>query len=209
MDWLTFITNIVARVPVERLLIPPPDTAKGLEKFQASLACAKSPENPGGVAQSASTSATTRPRPTSKSPMPTTEETIWELKRRLGKELYRIEMDLQEGGRIAGKPCDCLSRKHNLGLEATAEELMSYESNPVYGNVVAWVKAHEVEFEPGEIAKRPQQYYQGLAAGVRAFRKEIMGTEVPQPMSLEEAKRLAAERAAQEVEAKWHSAEKK
>ena len=88
-----------------------------------------------------------------------------------------MELDLQAGGRIAGKPCDCLSRKHNLGLEATAEELMSYGSSPVYGKVVAWLRAHEAEFEPGEIARRPPEHYQGLAAEVRAFRKEVLGTE--------------------------------
>jgi len=88
-----------------------------------------------------------------------------------------MEMDLQGGGRIAGKPCDCLSHKHNLGLEATAEELMSYEGNPVYGKVVAWLEAHEAEFEPGEIAGRPPEHYQGLVAEVRALRKEVLRTE--------------------------------
>jgi DNA-binding CsgD family transcriptional regulator len=109
--------------------------------------------------------------------LPTTEETVQELSRRLGKELYRMEMDLQAGGRIAGKPCDCLSHKHNLGLEATAEELMSYQRSPVYGKVVAWLRAHEAEFEPREIARRPPEHYQGLVAEVRAFRKEVLGTE--------------------------------
>lgn len=109
--------------------------------------------------------------------MPTTEETVQELRRRLGKELYRIEMDLQEGARIAGKPCDCLSAKHRLGLDATAEELMSYEANPIYGRIVDWLSAHEVEFEPEEIAKQPPDHYRALAPEVREFRKAVMGTE--------------------------------
>ncbi len=111
---------------------------------------------------------------------PTTEETVQELKRRLGKELYRIEMDLQGGARIAGKPCDCLSRaKHLSGVEATAEELMSYGVDPTYGRIIAWLEAHEREFEPAEIAKHPPEYYQSLAPEVREFRKEVMGTVKP------------------------------
>ena len=109
--------------------------------------------------------------------LPTTEETVRELRRRLAKELYRMEMDLQTGARFAGKPCDCLGKKHNLGVEATAEELMSYESNPVYGKCVAWLRKHEAEFEPGEIARRPPEHYRALAPEVRAFRKEVLGTE--------------------------------
>lgn len=109
--------------------------------------------------------------------MPTTQETIAELKRRLGKELYRMELDLQGGGRISGKPCDCLSAKHRLGLEATAEELMSYDKNPVYNGIVKWLNTHAPSFEPAEIAKHPETYYQMLAPEVRTFRKEVMGTE--------------------------------
>ncbi len=109
--------------------------------------------------------------------LPNTQETASELKRRLGKELYRLELDLQGGGRIAGKPCDCLGKKHNLGIEATAEELMSYENNPAYGQTVNWINTHAVEFEPEEIAKRPPEYYQGLVKEVRDLRKSVMGTE--------------------------------
>ena len=99
------------------------------------------------------------------------------LKDRLGKELYRIELDLQDGGRIAGKPCDCLSKKHRLGIEATAEELMSYERNPVYGDIAAWMSSHSPTFEPQVIAETPASFYQQLAPEVRAFRKQVMGTE--------------------------------
>ena len=109
---------------------------------------------------------------------PTTAETVEELRRRLGKELYRVELDLQAGGRIAGKPCDCLTReKHLGGVEATAEELMSYEANPVYGRVVEWVNKHEGELRPEAIAEKPPSYYQGLTPEVRVLRKAVMGTE--------------------------------
>ena len=105
-----------------------------------------------------------------------TQETITELKRRLGKELYRIELDLQNGGRIAGKPCDCLSKKHHLGIEATSEELMSYEQNPVYGQIIDWMNEHAPSFEPQGIAKTEPSYYQSLTPDIREFRKKVMGT---------------------------------
>jgi len=142
--------------------------------------------------------------------LPTTEQTVRELKRRLAKELYRMELDLQSGARIAGRPCDCLDAKHRFGLEATAEELMSYEANPIYGEIIAWLNRHEVEFEPGEIAKHPPEYYHKLAPEVRRFRKEVMGTEVAsEELTLDEAKKLAAQEAEKEVEKLWQSQGKK
>lgn len=113
----------------------------------------------------------------------TTPDTVKELKRSLAKELYRMELDLQRGGRIAGRPCDCLSNKHTLGLEAIAEELMSYEPNPVYSEIINWLQRHAPEFEPEGIAKQEAGYYQSLAPETRRFRKAVMG----EGMSLEEA----------------------
>ena len=81
----------------------------------------KPPANPGSAPK-------TGPQSLSQpSALPTTEERHRpELRRRLGKELYRMELDLMGGGRIAAKPCDCLSHKHTLGLEATTGTTTSY-----------------------------------------------------------------------------------
>jgi hypothetical protein len=129
-----------------------------------------------------------------KSELPTTAETIQELRRRLAKELYRVELDLQSGARISGKPCDCLSRaKHSAGIEATAEELMSYESNPLYGQVIQWIDDHSAVFEPSEIAKHPPAFYQAMAPEVRAFRKQVMGTEsLVSMLSAQDQRKIAA-----------------
>jgi hypothetical protein len=107
----------------------------------------------------------------------TTAETLQELRRRLAKELYRLEMDLQGGGRIGKGVCDCLSKKHHLGIEATAEELMSYDKSPVYGQVIQWMNERLPVFEPAEIANHPPAFYQAMTPEVRAFRKQVMGTE--------------------------------
>jgi len=204
MSWLSVIGTLVNRIPVERVLFPPRDNVKSLEKFAATMT-APVAENLAPPEQKTTIT------------LPTTEETVQELKRRLAKELYRMEMDLQEGARIAGGPCDCLSAKHTLGLQATAEELMSYEANPAYGKITTWLRTREPEFEPEEIAQHPPEYYQALAPEVRAFRKEVMGTESPgalltpeeSELTLEEAKTLAAEEAAKEVESRWQSQETK
>lgn len=120
---------------------------------------------------------TAQQRPSKRPEMPTTAETVQELKRRLAKELYRMELDLLGGGRIASKPCDCLSEKHHLGIEATAEELMSMDRDPVYGKIIAWLNTHAPEFVVEEVAKHPPEHYQALAPEVRTFRKQLMGTE--------------------------------
>ncbi len=107
--------------------------------------------------------------------MPTTSETVTDLKRRLAKELYKIELDLVNGGRIAGHACDCLGRsKHSLGLEAITEELMPMDpNNPTYGQIQDWLKDHESDFRPEEIEKRPPQFYRDLATFPREWRKEL------------------------------------
>ncbi|MFH1486990.1 MAG: hypothetical protein ABIH46_13035 [Chloroflexota bacterium] len=133
----------------------------------------------------------------SKLEMPTTQETLEELKRRLAKEIYDLERDLIGGGRIKGKPCDCLSKKHNFGIEATAEELMSYDTSPVYGQVINWMNNHLPVFQPSEIAKHPPAYYQAMAPEVRAFRKTIMGTESLMAILNEEEKKVVEEKVKQ------------
>ncbi len=156
-------------------------------------------------------------QPLATTEMPTTSETVQELKRRLGKEIYRMEMDLQGGGRIAGKPCDCLDNKHTLFLEAAAEELVSQEpTNPVYLEIIQWVKDNQPRVTVEAIASG--QYkgeYPQMASQFKDFRKRVMGTtafsamEVPgNSLTLEDAKKLAAETAAQEVERQWQSQEK-
>lgn len=134
--------------------------------------------------------------------MPTTKETVEELKRRLAKELYRLELDLANGGRIAGKPCDCLGKKHHLGIEATAEELMAYERNPVYNQVITWLNRNAADFEPAEIAKHPEEYYQRLIPDVRNFRKDVMGTENPIAILTNGEKHAALEKIKQELGSK-------
>lgn len=144
--------------------------------------------------------------------LPTAEETTAELKRRLGRELYKAELDLAGGLLIAGKPCDCLDNKHTLLLEAAAEELVSQDpGNTVYLEIIQWIKDNQQKvtieaIESGQYRKE----YQTMALKFKEFRKRVMGTAAfsamgnpPQEITLEEAKRLASEEAAKEVERQW------
>ena len=133
MDWLVAIGNLIAHIPIERVLFPPRDGTKALEEFAAGMKPSESQEETSGQ-QKTTASTAVKPAVTVESPqgtstavLPTPEETTQELKRRLGKELYRAELDLSNKLRIAGKPCDCLDAKHTLGLEAVAEELIAQE----------------------------------------------------------------------------------
>ena len=150
--------------------------------------------------------------------LPTREETNLELKRRLARELYRAELDLAGGLRIAGKPCDCLSNKHTLGLEAMAEELISADpGNSVYSEIIQWIKnnQHKLTVEAIQSGQYAQDYPE-LASQFKDFRKRILGTDAfkamvadPSDMTLDEAKKIAADRAEKEVERQWHSQGKK
>lgn len=223
-----FITNFINRVPIERVLFPPRDNTKALEDFVTSMGGAQVANKALPEQKPASTIARPPPRPE----LPTTEETASELKRRLGKELYRAELDLSGGLRIAGKPCDCLDSKHTLGLEAAAEELIAQEpGNPVYTEILQWIKNNHPKVTIEAIVSgQYDQEYPRMAAEFKGFRKRIMGTTAltamiatkeeitldearklaaEEEITLDEAKKLAAEEAAKEVEAKWHSHQKK
>lgn len=152
------------------------------------------------------------------SQLPTREETTRELKRRLTKELYRAELDFAGGLKIAGKPCDCLDNKHTLGLEATAEELISQDpANPVYQEIIVWIRNNQYKVTVAAIESgKYSSEYPRMAMEFKSFRKRVLGTEADilpkstaKPMTLEEAKEIAATRAKQEVERQWHLTEKK
>lgn len=163
--------------------------------------------------------------------LPTSAETTHELKRRLARELYRAELDLAGGLKIAGKACDCLEYKHSVGLEAAAEELVSQDPrNPVYKDILGWTKENlpKVTVEAIQSGKYDKEYPL-MAAQFKEFRKRVVGTGgenlTPEPvrtmplseakkpatstLTLSEAKKIAASKAEQEVERRWNSQEKK
>jgi hypothetical protein len=218
MDWLALITTVINRMPFERFLVPHPDHTKALEDFVKSLPRTESqkeaPSKPKtGITTQETKTATALVTEERKTPqLPTTEETRQVLRRRLAKELYRAELDLAGGLRISGKPCDCLDSKHSLGLEATAEELISSEpDNPVYQEILVWLQDNRPKLTIEAISSgQHDNEYPQMAAQFRGFRKRIMGTtaltamiEPKARVNLEEAKKMAAEEATRRVEETW------
>ena len=218
MDWLAFVTTLINRVPFERFMLPRPDHTKALEDFAKSLPCTErqkeAPSEPktGITTQETKTATAVIAEERKTAELPTTEETRQVLRRRLAKELYRAELDLAGGLRIAGKPCDCLDSKHSLGLEATAEELIPSEpGNLVYQEILVWLQDNRPKLTIEAISSgQHDNEYPQMAAQFRGFRKRIMGTtaltamiEPKARVNLEEAKKMAAEEAARRVEETW------
>ena len=121
-----------------------------------------------------------------------TQETIAWQRRELAKELYRLQMNLAAGGMINGKPCDCLSGKHALGLEALAEETMAMHQDPIYLEIAGWTKELDAKGTPEAIASgKYKEDYQRMAHEARGFRKRLLGTvDTPAALTGEERERV-------------------
>lgn len=231
MDWIGFFTTLLARVPIEKILFAPPDRSKNVEGFLTSVGSpvvAKEMPSEQKLSTSIPVAKVQESEETPPPSLPTREETTAELRRRLARELYKAELDLAGGLKIAGRPCTCLESKHTLMLEASAEELIPEEpSNPVYAEIIQWIKDNQPKITVEAIASGEYaSEYPKMASQFRGFRKRVMGTaaisdlvkpgqkiglmQIPgEGLTLDEAKKLAAEEAAREVEKKWHSQEKK
>lgn len=224
MDWMAFITNIINRVPIERVLFHPPDNTKALEEFARTLPHAETqkggspeqktmvtPKTPDKVSESVSTGVL-------EPPGLSTEETVAYQNREIGKQLLAMESHYAQRMRIAGTPCDCGATKHLLYLEQLCVETIPMVDNPsTYEGIISWVRENEPK-STEEAAKsgRHDGEYPVLSGQAREFRKSVMGTLLPTAMiepkgqfTLEAAKKLAAEEAAKEVEKRWQSQEKK
>lgn len=177
---------------------------------------AKKPDEEAEIEAEQSTRVTMAPKTFSLA-LPTSEETTTELKRRLAKELYRAELDLAGGLKIAGKSCDCLSQKHTLMLEAAAEELISQDpGNSVYQEIIDWIPRNLSKVSPEAIQSgKYASEYPFMANEFKTFRKRVMGSaadSLSEPkvassstkITLEQAKKMAAEEAAKEVERAWN-----
>lgn len=218
MDWLAFITNIINRVPIERVLFRPPDHTKALEEFARTLPPTESPKEappeqkttvttktPEKVAQAVSTSVLEQPRLS-------TEETVAYQNREIGKQLLAMESHYAQRMRIAGTPCDCGATKHLLYLEQLCLETIPMVGDPsTYEEMINWVRENEPK-STDEAARsgKYDQDYPVLSGQAREFRKRVIGTLSPRAMiepkgqiTLEEAKKLAAEEAAKRVEETW------
>jgi len=117
--------------------------------------------------------------------LPNREDTTYELKRRLAKELYKAELDLANGLMIAGRSCDCLSNKHTLELEACAEELVSQDpDNNVYREIMDWIPVNQHKVTPEAILSGKYKLeYPHMALQFKEFRKRVLGSDARSSIS--------------------------
>jgi len=186
--YLLPLIQLLSQLPLERLMIRRRSAIAGVEKGNPipTSDLVKSPSPVGDL-------------PPFRPNLPTSEETVEELRRRLGKELYRFELDLVGGCKIAGRACDCCGDKHNFGIEATAEELIPMDRDPTYGEVISWLNANRgkmtVEASASGIYDAE---YPEMARQVREFRKRVMGTEGLGDLLTEKDKQVVIEKIEEE-----------
>ena len=192
MKWLSFIAEQVAKLPLERLFVRPPDNKKRLEDLQEILSeshvepAEAPPENPPeeipeeyedqkGYLEPRRQKVHLEPPPANGV---STEETVAYENREIVKNLDVLEKHYAQKLTIAGKKCDCGSTKHLLSIEALAEETISMVDNPqLYYRLIDWVK--EVGPKSTTPAAQSGQYdneYPIFAQQVRDFRKELAGS---------------------------------
>ena len=109
--------------------------------------------------------------------MPTTAETVADLKQRLGQEMYLLERDLVAGGRIANKVCDCLMKHTQMGILPMARALVPMDRSPIIDRIISWGEAHLPVFTVDAVRDHDVQYYRDLAPELRLLRKDLLGTE--------------------------------
>ncbi len=203
MDWMAVITNIVNRIPIEKVFFPRPDHTKALEEFARSLPQPAS-QNKALAGQKPTITTKTLEKASERAspallepPGLSTEETIAYQNREIGKQLLAMESHYAQGMKIAGIPCDCGALKHLLYLEELCQEAIPMAKEPsTYKQIVSWVKI--VEPKSTEAAARSgkhDQDYPVLSGQARELRKRVMGTLSPAAMiepkekiTLEEAK---------------------
>jgi hypothetical protein len=198
---------MAARVPFERILIPSRDGSKELEKFYQGLAVAQTGKKVAqgeGVAQGGSKGIITREGIDA-------ERLGWQEDIALG-QIWLLEGHLKNNCLGCGGDVECCW-KHSDYVRRAADETLSMTTDPFWQNLKTLAleirsKAHPDDVRRGTYAAE----YPGLAVRLSEFRialqKKAMERARPQ-LTLEEAKKLAAEEAAKEVEKKWQFQQKK
>jgi len=200
MKWLSLVPYVLERLPIERMFVRPVSNKERLRELQDVLEHSSAKKTEAVESQTANNpdyeevpeSLSDTEEDATLISGPTTEETVLHLKGRLARFLSDFEDDLLDGGRIMGKPCDCLE-KHSGKISGVCLELSSMDNDPVYSDVVNWLEAHEEPFRLVNVADNPPEFYRAMVPEIRKFRKHIKGTEPPRRDSREERFRRFAE----------------
>ncbi|MBA7523498.1 hypothetical protein ES705_15625 [subsurface metagenome] len=188
MNWLSFVTEQVAKLPLERLFVRPSDNKKGLKDLQEILSeshaepAETSPEEiPEEAEEQHLEPRQQKVHLASSRGELSTEETAVYQNREIGKLLLRMERHYAQRLRVNGIPCDCGSQKHLLDLESLSEETIPMVDNSdVYYRIIKWTS--EVAPKSTDEAAKSGKYdneYPAFSRQARDFRKEIIGSLEP------------------------------
>jgi hypothetical protein len=231
-DIVNGVFNIVARLPIERF-VPHGSSDKDLEELERRIS-EHSRTSPKATIVQDTTPSTTLVLSEGEKAV-TDEETLTYQHDRLLDELLHLETEhLPTKGRIAGKPCDCIA-KAARELRRHARETIPIASRQgkdakFYSELSEWAGTLiEIGSSDAVASGKYDNIYLQEAGTASKFRKQIE-SELGQPcegcpevrelktflaeqknkkgLTLEEAKKVAAEEATKEVEKQWSSQEK-
>jgi len=188
MNWISFLTEQAAKLPLERLFVRPSDNKKSLKDLQEILSesHAEPAEAPPAEIPEATEEGHLEPPQQKVHLAPgggglSTEETAAYQNREIGKLLLRMERHYAQRLRINGIPCDCGSSKHLLDMESLCEETVPMVDNPdSYYRIIEWTR--EVAPKSTDEAAKSGKYdeeYPTFSRQARDFRKEITGSLEP------------------------------
>ncbi len=224
MGWLDFITNIINRVPIERVLIPRPDHTKALGEFAATMT---PPVAQNKALPEQKTSAATTTQEPEAAPKQESVATAcvpcalghFSTSTGLLNEAVRFKKEGITSNEILdriGKTLEELNALERVDLTPEkirstpdwerdiAEEALQ-QSRGLRHRLEAIKTVDELE----QAAADTEGYYRRLNRKWWKRRFAKTGKAEEPEMTLDEAKQLAAEEAAKEVESRWQSQEKK
>lgn len=211
MSWLATVTNIISRVPIERVLFPPRDRTKELERLLTTLGAPESQkeasssekatpvtQTPERVSLSGSTGIVTR---AGLDP----ERLAWQEGLALG-EVWLLEGHLKNNCVACGGDYECCW-KHSDNVVRVADETLSMTTDPFWQNLKLLAGEIRSKSHPDDVKRGTYvAEYPHFAVLLSEFRvplqKKAMESSKPQ-ISLEEARNLAAEEAVKRVEEQW------
>jgi len=135
MRWMAIVSEVINRIPVERLLSRTPDNKKRLEELQEILTGAepKKATEQVAVEERPQRRVHLEPRKSDVS----TEETVAYQNREIVKVMRTMAKHCAQKFRIFNKPCDCGQRRHILEIEDLAEDTVQMVDNPnVYYRII-------------------------------------------------------------------------
>jgi len=219
MDWLAFIINTVNRIPVERVLFPPRDTTKALEKFAATMAA---PVVKKEAPPEQKTAPTTTPTTTQEPETAPKQEAVatacvpcalghFSTTAGLLNEAVRFKAEGITSNEVLDRIAKVLEEQNTLErVDLTPEKL---RSTPAWERGIAEEALqqsrslrHRLETLKGieeleQVAADTAGYYRNLN---REWWKLRFATGKTEPeMTLEDAKKMAASAAEKEVERRW------